>query len=80
MMPPSVGPIAGPTIIPMPNSAAASVCWFFGKLSNRIACDVAMSAPPPIPWTTRQTTSSVSELDCPQSHEASVNSRIDPTK
>src|SRR6185437_9549107 len=77
---PSLGPTAGPTIIPSPKTAAANVCSCGGNDSNRIACDVAINAPPPSPCTIRQTTSSTSDDDWPQRNEAIVKMMIDAVK
>jgi hypothetical protein len=62
----------------MPKMAMAVPRSRIGKTSNRMACAVLMSAPPPIPWTTRQTTKASSERAEPQKNEARVNSRMEP--
>jgi hypothetical protein len=51
--PPSVGPIAGPNITEKPKIAIAVERLAGGYDSNRIACAVGWSAPPPIPCSTR---------------------------
>ena len=74
IQPPSVGPIAGPTITASPYSPIAIPCSSTGKVSRRIACSVGCSAPAPIPWRTRKKTSVVRLRAVPQNNEATVNS------
>ena len=76
--PPSVGPSAGPTMTPMPKIAVDVPRSFSGKTSNRIACAVEMSAPPPMPWMTRQKTSASRLRALPQKKEATVKRMMEP--
>ena len=46
---PSSGPIAGPSIAPMPKIAIAPPRSFGGNVSKSSACAVGCSAPPPMP-------------------------------
>ena len=80
IQPPSVGPTVGPTMTPMPNSAVAMPYSSRGNVSNRIACEVLSSAPPPRPWMMRHVTSSTSVCELPQKNEAIVNRAIEPAK
>ncbi len=57
MMPPSSGPSAGPTITPSEKIPWAFPCSCGGYVSRRIACEVEINPPPPIPWISRQKTS-----------------------
>ena len=63
---------------PMPKMAMAVPRSRRGKTSNRMACAVLMSAPPPMPWMTLQNTSASSERAAPQKNEARVKSRMEP--
>jgi hypothetical protein len=63
---------------PMPKIAIAVARSRKGKTSNRMACAVLISAPPPMPWTTRQKTRPSSERAAPQKNEASVKRMIEP--
>ena len=49
IQPPSTGPIAGPTIAPRPKIAIPLARFSGGYDSNKIACAVGCSAPPPKP-------------------------------
>jgi hypothetical protein len=80
IQPPRVGPRVGPAIIPRPNSPIAIPTSSRGNASNSTACDVAMRAPPPNPWTTRQKISSCSVPDAPQKKDEAVKMRMDVTK
>ncbi len=79
IQPPRVGPTVGPTITPIPKMAPAIPRSSCGKTSNRIACAVEISAPPPIPCAIRAPTSISSEPAWPQRNDAAVNSMIEPT-
>ena len=72
--------MVGPIITPIPNNACPSANWLGGKVSIRMACEVAMSAPPPMPWIKRKATSSQMLVLCPQAMEASVNSTTEAAK
>ena len=78
IQPPSVGPSAGPTITPMPKMAVEVPRSLSGKTSNRMAWAVEMSAPPPMPWITRQKTSASRLRALPQKNEASVKRMMEP--
>lgn len=60
--------------------AAATVFSSGGKLSKRMACPVAMSAPPPNPDTICQKASAPRLPDRPLMTDAKVNSRMEPVK
>ena len=65
---------------PTPNIAWPMPISCGGKASKRVACAVDSSAPPPIPWITRQNTSKPNECAAPQKNDAATKSRIDPVK
>jgi hypothetical protein len=73
MIPPRVGPKAGPSITAMAKSAIAMPCSLGGKVWRRMACSVGWSAPAPKPWMTRKKTSVQSEWAIPQSAEPARN-------
>src|SRR5450756_747757 len=77
--PPITGPIEGPTIIPRLKMPLARALSLGGKVSNRIACEVDNSAPPPNPCKKRKATSSQRLLENPHKAEARVKRMIDPT-
>ena len=76
--PPSVGPRVGPTMTPIPKMAMAVPASSRGKTSNRMACAVEISAPPPMPWTMRQNTRLSSVPALPQKYDATVKRTMDP--
>ena len=78
IQPPRVGPSVGPTITPIPKMAWPIPRSLAGKTSKRMACAVLMSAPPPIPCTTRAPTSSPSVWALPQKNDATVKMAIEP--
>src|SRR5579884_2890562 len=80
MYPPSVGPIVGPTMTPMPNIAWPMPISCGGNDSKSVACDVESSAPPPSPCNTRQNTRPPSDVAAPQKNDAVTNSAIEPAR
>jgi len=70
--PPSAGPRIGPTVTPTPHIAIAEPCFSRGQVSSRTACDSGTSAAPNTPWSSRNSTISVSEPASPHSTEAAV--------
>ena len=78
--PPRVGPRVGPTMTPMPKKAIPVPTSSRGNASHRMAWEVDMSAPPPIPCTMRQKTSDWRESDRPHRSDATVNRMMEPTK
>ena len=72
-MPPSSGPVAGPSDVPSATMPAARARRAGGKVRNSMACPTGMIRPPPRPWMTRKMTSWVSEPDRPHSTDAPVN-------
>src|SRR5512138_683589 len=53
--PPSSGPMMGPNMTPTPKIDMASPCWAGGKVSSRMDWEIGCSAPPAMPWKTRNT-------------------------
>ena len=75
-----MGPSVGPTMTPMPKNAIPVPTSSRGNDSHRMACDVEMSAPPPMPCTMRQSTSSPRLCDVPHRNDATVNRTMEPMK
>ena len=87
MMPPRMGPKAGPSVIVIAHRPMAIARFSGGNTRTISVCDMGMSGPPHRPWPTRQTTIMPSDCDMPQSIEkkpkpsmASRNSRTAPKR
>ena len=75
-MPPSVGPMLGPTTAPSAKSPCAAPSCFGGNVSRRIERAAVRIPPPKSPCTTRKPISSSADCASPQHIEATVNPRI----
>ena len=74
--PPSVGPIAGPSSMTIPNRPIAWPCSSGGNVSRAIAWVVGDSTPPPIPWRTRNRINWPSVRESPHNSDAAVKIAI----
>ena len=66
------GPMIGPRIVPMPNTAMACPWRSGGLICKRVACDSGMRPAPATPCKARKKTSSPRLVAAPHSAEASV--------
>ena len=67
-------------MMPTPHMAMASPRWWSGKISQRIACDIGITGPPPSPWKTRMSTR-ISRLGAmPERNDEAVNSTVHTRK
>ena len=80
MIPPKVGPRAGPAAIPIPYITLAIPNFFGGKVCASIVCERVIKAPPPNPCTKRQSISSHSSVELPHINDANVKSKIENVK
>ena len=70
--PPSVGPITGPTMTPMPHSAITRPCCSRGNSLSSTTCDSGTSAAPNAPCTVRKSTISMRSVAMPHSIDTTV--------
>src|SRR5439155_21119728 len=78
--PPSAGPMIGPMIVPMPNTAIACPWRSGGLICRRVACDSGMRPAPAIPCNARKNTSSPRLAATPHSPEAMLKPMIQSRK
>src|SRR5439155_10853785 len=63
-------------MMPTPHRAIAMPRWWSGKISQRIACEIGMTGPPPSPWKTRANTRNVRFGAIPERNELTVNRTV----
>ncbi len=66
--------------MPRPQTDIATACSCGGKVSIRMACDIGIIAPPPSPWSTRQTIRNGRLGAAPAMSELPTKSKIEKVK